>query len=347
MNILDYEEYRTLWKLTEKKPFLTGFPLHLDIELTDACNLKCSFCFQNFMEYKRSMMPYELFTKIIDEGSEEGLAAIKLQSRGESFLHPRIADCIKYAKEKDILDVQVTTNAILLDDEKIDLIVKNGLDMLIISYDIEHAEATRKTSKPLTNEEYTKFIQNIVKKTHLARQKYDSTIKIRIQESSENYEDEDIKRIESRNRKLFPEADIFLTNPIYSSNENVPHFSNLQDYDQHPCTYLWQRLVVFACGTATTCCRDYNAKFNRVGNVRYDTVKSLWHSSQMKDFRVRHLEGRRSELHLCSLCDNYIGDRKTGKPAVGCNNVLYEFRNPAKKKVSKLAKFKNKDKEAE
>jgi MoaA/NifB/PqqE/SkfB family radical SAM enzyme len=340
MNILDYEEYRSLWKLTEEKPFLTGFPLHLDVELTDACNLKCSFCFQNFMEYKRSIMPFELFAKIIDEGVEEGLAAIKLQSRGESFLHPKIADCIKYAKDKGVLDVQVTTNAILLDDEKIDLIVKNGLDMLIISYDLEHAEATLKTKDPMTHEEYTSFIQSVVTKAHEARLKYDSKIKIRIQESNLDHTEEGIIAIEKRNKALFPEADIFLTNPIYDSNEDNPHFENMNKFIQHPCTYLWQRLVIFACGTVTTCCRDYNGKFNRVGNARYDTVKNLWHSSQMRDFRIRHLQGRRSELHLCSLCDNYIADGKTGKPAVGCNNKLYDFRNPVKKTVSKLARFK-------
>jgi len=294
------------------------------------------------MEYKRSVMPYEMFTKIIDEGAEESLAAIKLQSRGESFLHPKIAECIKYAKDKGILDVQVTTNAILLTDEKIDLIVKNGLDMLIISYDVQHAEATRKTSKPLTDEEYKTFIQEIVRKTDTARQKYDSKIRIRIQSSTHDYSQENTKKLEDEYSAMFPAADIILINPIYSSNENEPHFSNLDDYVQHPCTYLWQRLLIYACGTVTTCCRDYNAKFNRVGNVKYDNVKSLWHSSQMKDFRVRHLEGRRCELHLCALCDNYIGHKETGLPAAGCNNSLYKLRNPTKRPVKKLVKIKRK-----
>lgn len=340
-NILSFKEYRDLWDLTTRKPFLTGFPLHLDIELTDACNLKCSFCFQNYMEYKRSVMPYETFTKIIDEGADLGLAAIKLQSRGESFLHPKIGECIKYAKDKGILDVQVTTNALLLDDEKIDTIVKNGLDMIIISYDMEHAEATLKTSKPMTNEEYTLFIQNIVSKIHTAREKYQSSIKIRIQESALDYSDENIEKIEERNKTLFPESDIILINPIYNSNENVPHFNDMDRFEQHPCTYLWQRLVIFACGTVTTCCRDYNAKFNRIGNINHDNVKSLWDSTAMKDFRIRHLQGQRAELHLCGLCDNYIGDKKTGKPAVGCNNALYELRGKPKRVVKKLKKFQN------
>ena len=341
MNILDYDEYRSLWKLTEKKPFLTGYPLHLDIELTDACNLKCSFCFQNYMEYKRSFMPYELFTKIIDEGVEAGLCAIKLQSRGESFLHPKISECIKYAKDKGVLDIQVTTNAILLNHEKIDSIVKNGLDLLIISYDTEHAEATLKTSKPMTNEEYTEYINDVVNKVHVARKKYNSSIKIRIQESTENYSDEGVEKIKERSQKLFPNADIFLVNPIYNSNENEDGFDNYSELVQHPCTYLWQRLVIFACGTVTTCCRDYNAKFNRIGNVKHDNIKSIWHSSVMKDFRIRHLENRRSELHLCGLCDNYTATKKTGKLAVGCNNALYEHRNPAKKSLKKLRKFQN------
>ena len=337
-----YEEYRKFWKELEREPIKTDFPVHLDIELTDACNLKCSFCFQNFMEYKRSLMPYETFTKIIDEGSQNGLCAIKLQSRGESFLHPKIAECIKYAKDNGILDIQVTTNALLLNDEKIDLVVKNGLDVFIISYDLVHAEATRKTPKPMTNQEFTSFIQEVVTKLDKARKKYNSNLKIRIQEAQEDYSAENIAAVERKNKALFPEADYFLVNPIYSSHEDAPHLANLDQYTFHPCSYLWQRLTLYACGSVTTCSRDYNCKFNRLGNVNSSTVKEIWTSPAMKDLRDRHLGGKREEFHICALCENYLIHKETEEAPVGCTGIVYDLKETPTKKLVKLGKYRKK-----
>ncbi|CAB1074889.1 hypothetical protein D1AOALGA4SA_2709 [Olavius algarvensis Delta 1 endosymbiont] len=90
MHRLTFQEYRTLWDLISKKPFLTGFPLHLDIELSSKCNLRCENCFQNHIHSKRQNMEPDTYRQIIDEGVEEGLCALKLQSRGESLVHPNI-----------------------------------------------------------------------------------------------------------------------------------------------------------------------------------------------------------------------------------------------------------------
>ena len=130
--------YRLKWNLSSRRVYLPQFPLHLDIELTNICNLKCSMCFQKYMKSNKGLMKWALYKKIIDEGAVKGLAAIKLQVRGESFLHPDLMRCIKYAKEKGIMDVQITTNGTLLDEEKSRKIIESGLDMIIFSLDSNH-----------------------------------------------------------------------------------------------------------------------------------------------------------------------------------------------------------------
>ena len=40
--------------------------------------------------FPRGFMSMKLFKKIIDEGVKNGLCAIKLQSRGEAMMHPKI-----------------------------------------------------------------------------------------------------------------------------------------------------------------------------------------------------------------------------------------------------------------
>ncbi|CAB5083914.1 hypothetical protein D3OALGA1CA_422 [Olavius algarvensis associated proteobacterium Delta 3] len=321
MNRLTYEEYRNLWDLVARKPFLTGFPLHLDVELTSRCNLRCEMCFQRHLEERRSDMPLATFKKLVDEGAREGLCAMKLQSRGESLLHRDLVECLAYAKEKGILDVHITTNGLLLKEPMIRDLVEAGLDLLILSVDPFHQEASGKSRK-----EYIEFIQRVIRIVHEERKRVrESRLKIRIQTCVEDYAPENIKDLETENRRLFPEADLVLINPVYSSHEDAPHLSELGRYRFHPCSYLWQRLTIYADGQVTTCSRDYNCKFNRIGSVDVSSIRELWHSPVMRDLRARHLTGRRREFHICGICENYLIHKKTGHPGAGCTGTVYDL----------------------
>ncbi len=325
MSYLTFEEYRMLWDLVSRKPFLTGFPLHLDVELTSRCNLKCKMCFQQHIEEKREDMSEQVFQKIVNEGVQEGLCSMKLQSRGESLLHKRLLDFLAYSKKAGIIDVHITTNGLLLTEKIIKGVVGNDLDMLIISYDDAHSEAAS-----MRKSEYTAFMQDVVKKVDKCRKLYKKgRPKIRIQTCIQEYLPENIEKEEQRNRELFPEVDTILINPIYESYEDDPHLSNIEEYDFYPCSYLWQRLTIYADGSVTTCSRDYNCKFNRIGNVNESSVKELWYSSVLRDMRKRHLVGRRKDFHICAVCENYLINKKTGLPGAGCTGVVYKTKSPA------------------
>ena len=41
-----FNDYRKYWSKAINAETLTNFPLHLDIELTSDCNLKCKMCWQ-------------------------------------------------------------------------------------------------------------------------------------------------------------------------------------------------------------------------------------------------------------------------------------------------------------
>ncbi len=43
-----YKEYRRRWENNPKNHIVDAFPIHMDIESTSACNLKCITCFQAF-----------------------------------------------------------------------------------------------------------------------------------------------------------------------------------------------------------------------------------------------------------------------------------------------------------
>jgi len=98
-----YWEYRKKWEDYPKSGYVSDFPLCLDIETTNICNLSgmCPRTIQidNETYVDIGTMDMGLYKKIIDEGEENGLYSIKLQYLGEPLLDKYICERIKYAKD--------------------------------------------------------------------------------------------------------------------------------------------------------------------------------------------------------------------------------------------------------
>ena len=82
------------------------FPRVVLIDTVSFCNLKCSMCVHKEMTRKKGIMPWALFTRIIDEIAETKKdARVWMVFFGEALLlkkkKPSIFDMIAYAKEKD------------------------------------------------------------------------------------------------------------------------------------------------------------------------------------------------------------------------------------------------------
>ena len=84
---------------------------HIYIEITNRCNLACSFCPKT--NRKVEDMSYENFCKIIDQVVEY-TSMIYLHVMGEPLLHQDVEKMIRYANEKGLM-VGITTNGVLLD----------------------------------------------------------------------------------------------------------------------------------------------------------------------------------------------------------------------------------------
>lgn len=106
----------------------------IDIELTNSCNFKCSFCPYIDMERQKGMMSITLVKKLINEISEKKLSErVGMSQMGEPFLHPEIIDIVNYATERGI-NLHVITNGSLLSDKNLIGVMRGGLKSLLISY---------------------------------------------------------------------------------------------------------------------------------------------------------------------------------------------------------------------
>ena len=130
-------EYRKRWQ-HQPKDFDPGdFPLFLDIEVTNACNLRCPFCATTISgdKYKKGFISMEHVDKILKEGAENGLYGVKFNIRGEPLLHPSIVDFVRSAKDKGLIDVYFNTNGMLLTEEMCRKLIDARLDRVSISFD--------------------------------------------------------------------------------------------------------------------------------------------------------------------------------------------------------------------
>jgi pyruvate-formate lyase-activating enzyme len=139
-------------------------PVHGDdlrkvyIEPTNACNLSCRTCVRHAWDEPEGFMEWATFEAVADglteaahadgpAGAEGGAAAgahaartIAFMGLGEPLLHPRFLDMVRLAKAHG-LRAEVTTNALLLDDEMAGGLLQAGLDQLVVSIDGASAEA--------------------------------------------------------------------------------------------------------------------------------------------------------------------------------------------------------------
>ncbi len=292
---LRYRSYRFKWIFAPKYQHVTKFPLHLDIEVTSVCNLKCIMCFQTLNPPKPGFIKWDLFKKIIDEGSKKGLCSIKLNWRGEPLLHPKIVEMVGYAKKKGIIDVQFNTNGQLLDKRKVDGFIKIGIDRIILSIDGASKETYEKIRK---GGSYPKLLKNV--EYLIKRKKELSSVKpfIRVQMvvTKENRHE-----VDKFVKFWTPKVDEVFTNPEIEYRNNKPATENVKVLGRKPCSQLWQRLAISYDGQVMMCCGDWRMK-NILEDVNKQSISSIWHGKKLNHIRKLHKNLKHYLVLACKDC---------------------------------------------
>ncbi|HEY5726017.1 MAG TPA: radical SAM protein, partial [Methylomirabilota bacterium] len=123
---------------------------YLFIEITNACNFKCTWCPDDIMERRRGFMKKERVFRILDEIAEKRtwlgpLYPVKLHQMGEPFLHPDLIPIVERAEALGV-GIEMNTNCGLITQPIVDGLYRAGLTGLILSYQTPDAE-TFKTRK--------------------------------------------------------------------------------------------------------------------------------------------------------------------------------------------------------
>lgn len=289
---------RFAWEYYPKLRIIPSFPLNVDIEVCSICNLKCTHCFRQYMKIDDDpFMDMELYKKIIDECAREKLFTLKFSMRGEPLMHPEINEMIDYAKNKGIKEVWINTNGKTLNETMIRRFIQSGLDWLTVSVD-GVGENYEKVRIPLKFEDTYEKLKLLRRLRDEARANKPvlkvQTIYSAIQDNPEEYL-----------RTFQPIVDKI----SFNTDMNFKAIKVVPDPD-FVCPRMWQRLAVTASGDILRCPSDF-LKEDVLGNVKNQSIKSIWHGPAMTRLRKMNLEGRRLEDIVCAKCHHGCKKVKT------------------------------------
>ena len=294
-----FYDYRFGWKNNAKKYYnnnldfgkidteLQDNPLCVDIETAAICDLACPHCFREYLITPDKIMNFDLYKKIINSLSKMDVPSIKLNWRGEPLLNPQLGNFIKYAKENEILEVSINTNATKLDKKKSEELIKSGLDLIIFSFDGGTKETYEKMRPGRFSHNNFETVYNKIKDFCSIRKKMNSPypitkIQMVLTKESRNeikeffnlfdsiVDDVTVTQYSERGgnmNDLLPENEKKIKDYLKKNNlpESTPHLVEVNgkihiSKKRIPCEQLFQRLMVTYDGRVGMCCHDWGAR---------------------------------------------------------------------------------------
>lgn len=286
-------------------------PFIINVDPADSCNFQCSFCPTGDRKLMKDIgrpfkiMAWEIYTKIIDDLQEfdEPIKVLRLYKDGEPLLNPKFADMIKYAKKSGkVLKVDTTTNASML-NPKLNLeIIEAGLDRINISVEGVNAEQYMAFSKYKID--FDKFVENI-KHFYENRKQCEVVVKINgdtLSEDDKKHFIESFKDIADgvyieHIMSCWPEFE--LRDGLEINQEHGIYGQEIKEVSV--CPYVFYSFSLNSDGQASLCFLDWSRKL-LIGNVREESVKSIWLGDKMKSYQRMFLQHRRKSHSVCGDC---------------------------------------------
>lgn len=306
-----FEKRKKKFDVKAKNKFLKKIPKNALVELTNACNHACIFCYNPEMKRSISQIDIEVYKSFILKGVSEGLEEVGLYSTGEPFMTKKLDQFVKIAKDSGIKRVYITSNGALANLDKVKESLKAGLDSIKFSINA----GSKETYKIIHGQDdFEKVIKNL---KDIYNYKNKNNIKLQLlcsyvftdltdkektifKKKYQKYFDEDIRFLKAANQagRTKERSEILtskINNKIYN-NKNP----NLEKKFK-PCGMLWDRLHLTAEGNLTACCVDYENDLVYKKFSEKEKILDQFNSEKISNLRNKHLKNDLKNT-ICYQC---------------------------------------------
>jgi radical SAM protein with 4Fe4S-binding SPASM domain len=284
------------------------FPRVVLIDTVSFCNLKCSMCVHKEMTRKKGIMPWTIFTRIIDEIAETNKdVRVWMVFFGEALLlkrkKPSIFDMIAYAKGKGLTDVVLNSNANLMDEKAAQGLIDSRLDAIYIGLDAFSEETY---SKVRVGGNYGKTVAQVMRllqlKEELAADKPEVFVQFVEMDINAGEKDAfvDFWKEQGATVKIRPKVS-------WAGLIDAPNLT-LGDEDRWPCYWAMQTLSITDTGKVVTCAVDLDARYI-AGDVNVQSLKEIW-NGRLRQLRLMHkARDFKSLPEICRRCRDWQSAR--------------------------------------
>lgn len=293
-----------------------SMPLHIQLELTNFCNLRCPVCPTGIraVERKPQAIDPAFFEDLIDEIGPY-LLTTSLWAWGEPLLHPNLERILRAIRKHDIA-ILLSTNGQKLNDPKvIEALVNEPPTYLIVAID------------GLTDETNTEFrkgaklapaLEGVRKIAEIKRRKNLTHPVLHMRYIVMKHNQHEVPNLVGFARDhgfdLLTERTLAIIDASSSHDTHcslVPDIGELRAYDYddgariHRSDYICQEPfwfpTVFADGTLVPCEQDFNAT-QTIGVLSAEnTFADLWYSDRAREVR-RTIRDTPEKLSFCVNC---------------------------------------------
>lgn len=257
------------------------------VEITNVCNLDCSFCSKNKLPKKE--MTLNEFKMVIDK-IKNYTNSIYLHIKGEPLMHSKLDDILTICDENHI-DVRITTNGTLLYEKK-DILLKHHIKQINISLHCEN--------------NYQNYFENIFKAVCELKKKTTIIYRIWTLHNLEIIDDNVINKIinyyfldQTIIDKIKKDKNIKIQDNLYIDKDyefTWPNINKIED-DKGTCLGTRSHIGILSNGIIVPCCLDANGIIN-LGNIFEESLEDVINNKLFQEINLGFQKGK----IVCELC---------------------------------------------
>lgn len=270
------------------------------IEITNVCNLSCSFCPES--RRRLEFMEEALFLHVLEQ--LKGITKyLYFHVKGEPLLHPKLLRYIELSYQHGF-SVNLTTNGTLIEKWHNEMLVQQGLRQLSFSLqsfegDSRALEAYMKPILHFSKGAIQKGINIELRLWNLNTSKEIETFNTDILEMIQK----EFEIGEPIVERIIPEKGIKLKEHLYLSQSGEFTWPSLEaDFvgTKGTCYGLRQQIGILVDGTVIPCCLDQEGDMD-LGNIIYKDLNLILESDRVKSM-VEGFQKRNITETLCQHC---------------------------------------------
>jgi radical SAM protein with 4Fe4S-binding SPASM domain len=310
--------FNLLFNTAMAKARLVGplrMPVHLTIEPTNACNLRCPVCEtgNGSMTRSKGMLDFDAYCGFIDRVAPT-TASLMFYFMGEPFLNRHAYEMIRHARRKGIY-VETCTNGETVDPDGVIYSDVNDISFQIGGM----SQATHEQYRVRGN--LARLQANLDALVQARRRSLESKVTISVGFIVMKHNEHEIPAFLNWAREVGVDRANIIDPCVRNVEEGkllLPEDRRYWFYDEesfakgvlkprivpvNECTWIWNSLTVNWDGSAVPCCRDPQGG-HVFGNVFERPLPEIWNGPEITAFRRRIVTDQRN-VDICRLCSGY------------------------------------------